>query len=41
VPVFIAYRFGTERIGRVRAVIDAARRFIPGLLDALSSKGGQ
>ncbi|MEZ5519677.1 MAG: LysR family transcriptional regulator [Gammaproteobacteria bacterium] len=32
-PVFIAYRFGAERIGRVKAVIDAARLIVPGLLD--------
>jgi DNA-binding transcriptional LysR family regulator len=31
-PVFLAYRFGAERIGRVRAVIDEAREVIPGLL---------
>ena len=30
--VFIAYRFGAERIGRVRAVIDEARRIVPGIL---------
>jgi DNA-binding transcriptional LysR family regulator len=33
-PVFIAHRFGVDRIGRVKAVIDAARRMIPGLLDS-------
>ena len=31
-PVFIAYRFGAERIGRVSAVIDEARKAIPELL---------
>lgn len=30
--VFIAYRFGAERIGRVNAVINEARKVIPGLL---------
>lgn len=32
-PVFIAYRFGAERIGRVKAVIDAARHIVPSVLD--------
>jgi DNA-binding transcriptional LysR family regulator len=31
-PVFIAYRFGAERIARVSAVIDEARKVIPMLL---------
>jgi DNA-binding transcriptional LysR family regulator len=31
-PVFIAYRFGAERIGRVNAVIDASKQIVPGLL---------
>jgi len=31
-PVFLAYRFGAERIGRVGAVIDEARRIVPGVL---------
>jgi len=31
-PVFLAYRFGAERIGRIKAVIDEARQFIPELL---------
>jgi DNA-binding transcriptional LysR family regulator len=33
-PVFIAYRFGAERIGRVKAVIDAARQIIPNVLNS-------
>ncbi|MEM6818166.1 MAG: LysR family transcriptional regulator [Pseudomonadota bacterium] len=33
-PVFLAYRFGADRIGRVRAVIDAAKKTIPTLLDS-------
>jgi DNA-binding transcriptional LysR family regulator len=33
-PVFLAYRFGAERIGRVRAVIDAVRSAVPGLLSS-------
>ncbi len=32
-PVFIAYRFGTQKIARIRAVIDLARERIPQLLD--------
>ena len=40
-PVFIAYRFGMERIGRVKAVMDAARQFIPGLLDPQYSAGAR
>jgi DNA-binding transcriptional LysR family regulator len=31
-PVFLAYRYGAEQIGRVRAVIDEARKMVPGLL---------
>jgi len=33
-PVFIAYRLGAERIGRVKAVIDAARQVIPNVLNS-------
>jgi DNA-binding transcriptional LysR family regulator len=33
-PVFIAYRFGAERMGRVKAVIDAAKQIVPGLLNS-------
>jgi DNA-binding transcriptional LysR family regulator len=32
-PVFLAYRFGAERIARVSAVIEEARKLIPGLLN--------
>lgn len=32
-PVYIAYRFGTQKIARIRAVIDLAREKIPQLLD--------
>jgi DNA-binding transcriptional LysR family regulator len=31
-PVFIAYRFGAERIGRLKVVIDESRKMLPGLL---------
>ncbi|MDJ0917244.1 MAG: LysR family transcriptional regulator [Woeseiaceae bacterium] len=33
-PVYLAYRFGADRIGRVRAVIDSAKAVIPTLLDS-------
>ena len=32
-PVYLAYRFGADRIGRVRAVIDSAKATIPAFLD--------
>ena len=33
-PVALAYRAGASKIRRVRTVLDAAREFLPGLLDA-------
>lgn len=35
VPVYLAYRAGVSRIGRVRAVIDAALQEVPGLLASI------
>jgi DNA-binding transcriptional LysR family regulator len=32
-PVFVAYRFGADRIGRVKAVIDMARQLVPSFVD--------
>ncbi|MBS80752.1 LysR family transcriptional regulator [Variovorax sp.] len=34
VPVYLAFRPGVSRVGRVRAVIDAAARMLPALLQA-------
>jgi DNA-binding transcriptional LysR family regulator len=40
-PVFVAYRQGMQRIARVRAVIEAAREALPGLLLSHGVPSGQ